>query len=534
MTEHFGQPGQFRIGIAVDSSSQPRWIRRSLEKVLATGIARVEIIIEAPPKSSSNSYLYRLYRRMDHALFRPAPDALEPVAIADLIASAQRLTPDDLDGIKAAELDVVVNLGSAELKEKLAGVAKYGVWFYTFGANENDEPGFRELMTEAPVTLCSLKSVDECRSSERVIYQSVSPTLSRFSVGLNNNQCYWKSAAFVARALVDLHQQRRDGTTTSLQDHALGGDNNSVVPTNMATAQTLLKLVGRATSRAVEKYSSFEQWVIAYGFKGGEFKYLTPPAETFWADPFPVENDGRYYIFFEDYVNRDGKGHISVMEVDRDGIVDGPMKALELDCHLSYPFMFKWKNEHYMIPETGARNAVELYRCDSFPTGWRLDQVLLEANKPLDATLIEVEGTWWMFVNIQEEGVTVNWEELHLYYADNPRGPWRAHARNPVVSDVRSARPAGRLFWSNNALYRPGQDSSLRYGYATTINRIDRLTPTEYSETEVGKILPNWDKEIIGVHTFNTCNGITAIDCLVKRRRSAERRGLAQPTLSHI
>lgn len=136
-----------------------------------------------------------------------------------------------------------------------------------------------------------------------------------------------------------------------------------------------------------------------------------------------------------------------------------------------------------------------------------------------------------MFVNIQEEGVSVNWDELHLYYADNPRGPWKPHARNPVVSDVRSARPAGRLFWSNNQLYRPAQDSSVRYGYATTINHIKKLSPTEYSEIEVAKILPNWDKDIIGVHTWNTFNEISTIDCLVKRRRSAKARSFAPPTL---
>lgn len=136
-----------------------------------------------------------------------------------------------------------------------------------------------------------------------------------------------------------------------------------------------------------------------------------------------------------------------------------------------------------------------------------------------------------MFVNIQEEGVRVNWDELHLYYADNPRGPWKPHARNPVVSDVRSARPAGRLYWSKNRLYRPSQDSSLRYGYATTINRIDKLSPTEYSETEVGKIVPNWDKDVIGIHTLNRFNEITVIDCLVKRKRFSKDTGYAPPGL---
>jgi hypothetical protein len=305
------------------------------------------------------------------------------------------------------------------------------------------------------------------KETEQIIYYSASPTLSRFSVGLNNNTCYWKSAAFIARALRDLHEAQ---TTVLDLNHR-----PSPLPGNAAVSQMFLKLSGRAVARAFEKFSTFEQWILAYRFDRAEFKYLIPPAGRFWADPFQIKVDGRYYIFFEDYVNSAGKAHISVVEVDRNGI-SGPTEALNLDCHLSYPFVFQWQGDYYMIPETGDRNVVELFRASSFPTKWEPEKILIEANHPLDATLIDVNGTWWMFVNIQEEGVAVNWDELHLYYAESPLGPWKAHARNPVVSDVRSARPAGRLFWSKDVLYRPSQDSSLRYGYATTISKVEKLS----------------------------------------------------------
>jgi hypothetical protein len=280
-----------------------------------------------------------------------------------------------------------------------------------------------------------------------------------------------------------------------------------------------LKLSGRAATRAVEKFSSFDQWILAYRFDRGEFKYLMPPADRFWADPFQLKADGKFYIFFEDYVNSAGRAHISVVEIDRNGVVSGPTEVLKLDCHLSYPFVFEWQGDYYMIPETGERNVVELYRAHSFPFEWKPEKILLEARSPLDATLVEAEGKWWMFVNIQEEGVAVNWDELHLYYAESPLGPWQPHARNPVVSNVRSARPAGRLFWSKDVLYRPSQDSSLRYGYATTISKVANLSTTTYTETEVLKILPDWDKDIIGVHTVNLMDEMTVIDCLMKRKR---------------
>src|SRR5262249_62033137 len=89
----------------------------------------------------------------------------------------------------------------------------------------------------------------------------------------------------------------------------------------------------------------------------------------------------------------------------------------------------------------------------------------------------------------------------------------------PIVAEFGSARPAGKLFWSNNVLYRPGQDSSQRYGYATTISQVTKLDERDYVETEVLKIRPDWDTDIIGVHTVNLVADITVIDCLAKRKR---------------
>lgn len=501
MTAQLEKSTLLRIGIIIESFLQPRWVRKSLEDALATGLCTFALVVKAAPrKQSGGGLLYKLYDRMDRRLFPTA--ATELVNIEDLFTGVPVI--DDLDQI--ADLDLLINCAAPELNEKLSSRAKHGVWFYAFG----DAPGFNEVMHQLPITHSSLRSLNG--NTEEVIYHSASPTLSRFSVGLNNNTCYWKSAAFIARALKDLHA----GQTFASSNNTAG---LSQMPGNAEMSQMFLKLSTRAAARAVEKFSSFEQWILAYQFDGEEFKYLIPPAGRFWADPFQIKVDGRYYIFFEEYVNSAGRAHISVVEVDHNGIISGPTEVLKLDCHLSYPFVFEWQGDYYMIPETGERNVVELYRASSFPLKWEPVKVLLEANQPLDATLIEVNGTWWMFVNVQEEGVAVNWDELHLYYAESPLGPWKPHARNPVVSDVRSARPAGRLFWSKNVLYRPSQDSSLRYGYATTINKVTDLSSTTYTETEVLKILPDWDKDIIGIHTVNLLEEMTVIDCLARRRR---------------
>jgi hypothetical protein len=493
-----------RIGTIIESFLQPRWVRKSLENALATNFCTLALVVKVEPQiNSGGSFLYKLYNQIDRRLFPAA--ATELVSIEDLLHDATVI--ENVDTIAAFHLDVLMNFASGEWSEKVSNYSKNGVWFYAFG----DAPGFNEMLHQLPVTHLSLRSLKG--ETEQIIYHSVSPTLSRFSVSLNNNTSYWKAAAFFARALTDVHASRNE--LLNLPASAA----TSTTPDNATMCRMLLKLSARAATRAVEKFSSFDQWILAYRFDRDEFKYMIPPEDHFWADPFQLKVDGKYYIFFEDFVNSAGRAHISVFEVDRNGVVSGPTEVLKLDCHLSYPFVFEWQGNHYMIPETGERNVVELYRAHSFPFEWKSEKVLLEARSPLDATLIEAEGKWWMFVSIQEDGVAVNWDETHLYYAESPLGPWKSHARNPVVSNVCSARPAGRLFSSEGALYRPSQDSSLRYGYATTISKVANLGTLTYSETEVLKIFPNWDKDIIGIHTINVMDGMTVIDCLVKRGR---------------
>jgi hypothetical protein len=502
-----------RIGLIIDSVVQPRWVRACLEKMLATGVVSLEVIARPSQQTRDDrGLLYQLYNSIDRVFF-PA-DAVESVSVEDLLTG--RVPEEGFERIKNAQLDVIINFGPMECNAELADAARYGIWFYFF----EDPLGFQEA-AYSPTMVSELRSRKGDR--EQVIYRSVSPTLSKFSARLNQNTVYWKSAAFVARILKDLHAGR---PIESL-------DTNSVTslkhPTNGAMLQMFLKLSTRAVSRTLEKLSSFQQWMLAYRIKNGEFRYLIPESGHFWADPFPLKVNGKYYIFFEDYVYSAGRAHISVIEVDQNGIVSGPTEALKLDSHLSYPFVFEWQGDYYMIPETGDRDVVELYRAVNFPFEWQPVKVLIEANCPLDATVIEADHRWWMFVNIQEEGATVNWDELHLYYSESLLGPWKPHARNPIVSDVRSARPAGRLFWSNNVLYRPSQDSSRSYGYAMTINEVESLTPEHYSEKEVHKILPVWDRRTIGVHTFNCVADITVIDVLIRRNRYR-----AEPPLNSI
>jgi hypothetical protein len=129
-----------------------------------------------------------------------------------------------------------------------------------------------------------------------------------------------------------------------------------------------------------------------------------------------------------------------------------------------------------------------------------------------DATLIEHEGLWWLFLTIGEQNGICLQDELHLYYAHSPFGPWTPHIENPIKSDARNSRPAGNIFYRDGILYRPAQDCATGYGKATVLNRIDRLDTEGYYETPVGRIDTGWHKGCICTHTLSRSENFWTVD----------------------
>jgi hypothetical protein len=143
--------------------------------------------------------------------------------------------------------------------------------------------------------------------------------------------------------------------------------------------------------------------------------------------------------------------------------------------------------------------------------------VLFDGVWLMDATLAQIGDRWWMFANGAIADACVG-DELYLFHAPTPLGPWTAHRRNPVVSDVRHARPAGRIFCREGVWYRPAQNSAVSYGHSMTIQRIVTLTPDRYEEREVSRILPDWAPGLTATHTINAIDGLTVIDARLRRR----------------
>jgi hypothetical protein len=251
----------------------------------------------------------------------------------------------------------------------------------------------------------------------------------------------------------------------------------------------------------------------------GGWRWLSDDRRRYFADPFVFEEGGAAYVFCEEYSYATGKGVISVCALDDEGNPGPSRVVLERPYHLSYPFVFRHDGAIWMIPESGANRTLELYRADPFPFRWTLDRVLLSGIEIADATPFPRNGDWWLAATGGElEGAS--WDSLSFYCGASPLGPWTPAFDGPALIDASAARPAGRVFEHEGALWRPAQDCRVGYGSGLALCRIDALAPGAFRQTPMQRFTPPG-----GLHTFNMTDRFAAIDAAGPRARASWLRG---------
>lgn len=554
---------RLRVGVLLDDYTEAQWVARAIADLTASpAVELVLVVLNQSPRPlprrfarlrswfrNRNYLLYALYRRLDRWWFEESRD---PFAITDLepvlrgvpvVGVTPRMTKHsdsfdspDVERIRAYQLDVAVRFGFRILRGDALRIARHGVWSYHHGdnlVNRGGPAGFWEVMQGSDVTGSVLQRLTENLDDGQVLYRSFSST-NKFSVTKNQAGFYWTSAQLLRRVIEDLHSQGADAFFESRERaanwHAYS-NRLFVAPKNRQMAALMLRVARRYVVEKLHEAFAFEQWFVAYGLRQAapperfapastyyKFRQLVPPPDRFWADPFPVEHNGSRYIFVEEFFFATDRGRISVFEIDDGGNAHGPVPVLERDYHLSYPFVFEWGGSYYMVPETHANGQIELFRAVDFPRQWVFDRVLIPNVRAVDATVAPMNGRWWMFASVAVDDA-IPWDELSIFCADSPLGPWIPHRRNPVKSDVRSSRPAGRVFRWNGKMYRPAQDCSRRYGHSIVINEVMHIDLDTFVESEVSRITPGWTSNLLATHTINADGSLTVIDGLRRRRR---------------
>jgi hypothetical protein len=553
-----------KIGILLDDYQNDKWVEEMLDNIKILGIADISLVVKNAHKPTIGGSIFHKIRRhklqiitilMRYFLSKifnflydsgfVKNNAFATVNLQPRLANVPEVIVDPIQKkftdtfseqsiaeIKAYKVDLFIRLGFRILKGDILTLAPLGVWSYHHGdhrVNRGGPNGFWEYVEKWPETGSILQILTDSLDGGQVLYQSTSCTLlSGLQQSKNNN--FWKSQLFISRKLKELHQLGEKKFQEKVAEDNAFPDFYSkriyVKPTNLQLSVIIFKGLIRKINNKIISCFYFEQWILLIkksskmAVNMGAFQRLLPPKDRFWADPFIIEEQNKYYLFIEESPYSTHKGHLSVMTLEDDNTWSKPTTILETNYHLSYPNVFKIKDEYFMIPESGANKTIDLYRCTEFPYKWEFCKALISNLTAYDATIVEHNDQWWLFCTVVEHEEMSSCDELHIFYSDNfDSSNWSAHQANPVVSNVSLARPAGNIIKKQGRLFRAAQNCSNRYGYGFSFMEIITLNTSSYKEQVITSVEPCWKKDVLSTHTYNYTNGISVSDAKIRRPR---------------
>lgn len=252
--------------------------------------------------------------------------------------------------------------------------------------------------------------------------------------------------------------------------------------------------------RGIPFVAEKEQWTI--GIYNGESPFdmsnslgwrnpvlkaedVTDVPARFVADPFLIEDNSTWYMFFEVYNWESGHGDLAVATSTDTRNWEYQQVVLDEPFHLSYPYVFKWEGSTYLIPESFEADSIRLYKATDFPYQWEFVATLVDDVALVDPSIVQFDDKWWLFAS--EEGKKN--DTLRLFLADELAGPWQEHPASPIVEgNNHIARPSGRILEYDDRLFRFAMDVNPPFGtHQVVALEIIELTPTSYKEVLVSE-----------------------------------------------
>lgn len=234
--------------------------------------------------------------------------------------------------------------------------------------------------------------------------------------------------------------------------------------------------------------------------------------DRFFADPFILDvKEDLIIVMAEELLFKEVKGKIVKLIIDRQSkeLVERSL-VLELDTHLSYPFILKENEDIYICPENSKSGILGLYKYDKKTSSAAFIKPLIK--EPLvDATIYNKEKELYIFATKSP----LSQEALFLYTSkstDLLNSNFEHSPANPIVLGKEHTRPAGNIINYNNSIYRPAQNSTNHYGEGIVIREIEYNTYNSYSEKTIFYLYPNSFKYNLGLHTINFHNNTCVID----------------------
>lgn len=544
-----------RIGVALDNRALKRWESRCLQELCGRGDVEFVLALSNPVRSDCGCVTHRALPRLQEfwRLIYDAPwvlvnnldrrfarrdysqEAMDDVDLSEFSTNVpvieikpgidengndQGFGEGGLRAVRDYELDILICFGSSILKGPILSVIRHGVWFLHHAdapINRSTVASFWEIAGRTAASGVTLQRLTAEVPDGQVLARGWYPT-DPTSWNRNHQRIAQRGWTLLVDAVDHVIRNgeppRTKETSANIYCHPLYEK-----PGPATALATAVRTYARPFGRKIISTLWRIQWQVFWGHGDAldvsihRLNRIVPPPDRLWADPFPASRDGRIWIFVEEMFYANDRGRIVALEVEGNEVIDHRV-IMERPFHLSYPFLFEYQRELYMIPESNENQSVELWHCTQFPDQWERVHEMLSDVRAADTTLIQHGERYYLFATVaRAEGMDRS-TELHIYHADSPLAEsWTPHSANPVLVDSRAARMAGGVLRGvEGSLIRCAQFRGARYGEAIYLRRVEVLTPNEYSEVPAGEIVPGWLPGLIGTHHLSARDGIVCVD----------------------
>ena len=542
-----------KVGLIVDSTHVPLYVRDLViwaEKQSDIVISHL-IIQTFPPRGSAfNYYMRRMHRRgilsmlaaqsfryllaLENRLLQRNPahrGHLEKHDIGEQVAGRlkiqARVSPSgfvhhfdecDISAVKDLGLDLMIRCGSGILRGGILSAAKLGIVSFHHAdnrINRGGPAGFWEVYFKHPATGVTIQRLTEELDGGEVLARGAYPTKPYF---LFNQAFIFMRGNFMMKTML-----ANAAKTGSLPEPAPELPYSHPLYQSPQLSVQLEYVLGLLNSFFRTKLRRLvgiphENWKVAYqhaDWRSAVFwkaKAIPNPAGCFLADPFPVQHEGRDYIFVEEYSHKDQIGRISVYSVTETDCTRLGL-ALSENFHLSFPYVFSHEGVLYMCPETSAIREIRLYRCIEFPLRWEHCTTLISDVSAADTIIFQKDSNWWLLTNIDSSGLGDHSSELHIFCSKTLlSSEWKRCSSQPVVGSSLCARNGG-LVLDGSDVFRVAQRQGFSsYGEAISVKKIVHLAEDGYAEAPELTVDLHFDGKKRNCHHLSSNSRITVFD----------------------
>lgn len=535
--------GGIKIAFMVNSMQLQRWQYQVIESLLKDQqINAVLVIMNGPGSEKKKSFLIKILNYPWHSILFKLyyryifhPDSFNRVSAEALLKDvpvihcspkrkkvSEYFNEEDIETIKAYSPDFIMKFGFGILKGEILTCTPMGVWSFHHGDEQKYRgvpPAFWEIYLNDHKTGAILQRLTEKLDSGVILRKGVFKTIDH-SWKANLDQSIGLSKNWPAEVCKEVIAQ---GTFPDTIESVPTTAPVYKIPGNTTFVLFLIKLLVNKIRFHFNELFSCEIWQLGiikartadilsdlqYEIDLDEVDFLSAGNnDLYYADGFAIKEKERLLLLFEDYTYKTRKGRISAVWFnERDFTFSDKTNLLDESWHLSYPYILKYNNALYCIPESKDHRNIELYKLDTNHMKMVHHRTLVKDVEAVDPTLIYHQNSWYLFFT---SGNASN-VELQIWHAENLEDEFIPHILNPVKSNVGNARPAGPLFYLDGKLYRPSQDCSKSYGGRIIINEVKILSEDSFLEMAVNVLEP--PKGYQGIHNLSFAGDSMLFDC---------------------